>query len=733
MLGITGFQWHSRCRNLTVIAMLAGVMSLGAADAPGELRTWRDKTGVFEFEGEFVQQTAKDVTLRKADGTTKTLPINALCDEDREYLRSLKPPGQGDKKPSPGKKPATKSPSAAKSGASKKMESEKSMTGKSKGRDPADTKSPASGKGNASPSESDEGAKSREANPVSDRPRFPKSKAKPVKDGSFLMDNASVVKHKPADLPEGLEADPGPATAVPYGAFTAAPVDAYDRVSGPFVLDAEKGIVATAIGRNVITKPEETRGRIYVGSLKEGSCRPVYDVKEKLIVYDHDPETDRTLLVSGMDHAGHGGDLVLLEGLCQGEPRQLLRRKLPGSGKPGFQPKFEWVVLMDGSYVLGKIQSKLYAWNVETAKNLYTIDDMNTDHLVMSPGRRYLYVGVSGGAAILDPLNGSLLGFLPGAVPNLNPEIVCHPDGRQIALASGSEMVVYDVTTNERTLYARFANHIGHNPIGWIADKLFLNGRGEIFHTDQCLVYWNYSLALTSRRIPFPNGLLTATKNDVCHVAALRLPSPMAEAAARSFDEPTDELFVLRPGSKVSLRVEVVDGVDKTSVEENLRSAVAETHWEVAQQTDIEVVAVIGRGKQQQLGFRDSRKRGRNDTAVITPFTARCEIRKAGEVLWSRETFNLVPPLLILQEDETLQEAVSRFERPDAEFFRRLNLPSIIPRKEIQFGLGHSEIHGSEWKEIPHRLEKAPGGPGQKPARPPGPVAGLTFGPVTAR
>jgi hypothetical protein len=87
-------------------------------------------------------------------------------------------------------------------------------------------------------------------------------------------------------------------------------------------------------------------------------------------------------------------------------------------------------------------------------------------------------------------------------------------------------------------------------------------------------------------------------------------------------------------------------------------------------------------------------------TANLTPFTAELQIRRNADVLWSRKTENRIPPILRLEEGETVQDAVNRYEKPDAAFFARLNLPPRIPKPEISQQIGMSSLKDGQWQDM---------------------------------
>jgi hypothetical protein len=52
-----------------------------------ELRTWTDTTGEHETEARFVIASMGSVTLRKADGSEVTMPMERLSEADQEWIR----------------------------------------------------------------------------------------------------------------------------------------------------------------------------------------------------------------------------------------------------------------------------------------------------------------------------------------------------------------------------------------------------------------------------------------------------------------------------------------------------------------------------------------------------------------------------------------------------------------------------------------------------------------------
>ena len=83
---------------LTFLTLIALVIETNVAAAPPAMHRWTDRTGKFSTDAEFVEIKQDSVVLKKADGSTVTLPLARLSDADREYLSTfLKPDSKSSK------------------------------------------------------------------------------------------------------------------------------------------------------------------------------------------------------------------------------------------------------------------------------------------------------------------------------------------------------------------------------------------------------------------------------------------------------------------------------------------------------------------------------------------------------------------------------------------------------------------------------------------------------------
>jgi hypothetical protein len=238
------------------------------------------------------------------------------------------------------------------------------------------------------------------------------------------------------ESPHGLSDPNGETAQLRPGGFTVTATDAYDQLSLPVVLDDAAGKVAMSVGRHVINKPQEARGRIFVGTLPQGPVDVVFEVQEGIILFDHHTSSDRSVLVSGFDGLGRGGELVILEGLGSGKPREIYRRVLPGIDSPGFKPKVEWAHLLNSEHVAAVVNDRLHVWEITSGDQLYCLDKMSSQQLpALSPGRRLLAIPDGTGVTIVNSRDGQSLGHVPMA-GLLTPCAAFHPDGRRVAMCA---------------------------------------------------------------------------------------------------------------------------------------------------------------------------------------------------------------------------------------------------------------------------------------------------------
>lgn len=635
-------------------------------------RLWQDASGKFQVRAALVDQTDAAVRLRTEDGRLLTVPIERLGQADQQYLKSLTMPADN---PFAGGEPlASPSPSA--------------------------TSAPAGG------------TRGSLAESLSESPSAGSELALPG------TGNAIDLASEPTGV---FAADPAPQPlAIPSVVVSIGSVDAYDKVGAPVPVDSSGRLALVSIGRNVSGRAEETRGRIFAVNLAGRSADLVWDQPSAVRVLGHDPASGRTLIVDQLDQFQRGGELVMLEGLPQGQPRPLYRRSLPGAGKPGFAPQVEWAVLLPNSHAAVVVNGTLHLWDLPAARLVYLIEKVgNTPPPALSPGGNYLAVPTAGGAAIIETATGKLCGTTSMG-GSLKPGVAFNPSGRLLLLCAGNRYLVWDCQQGSVVSEATTTEQLGTHPLNWVGPKMFRSQLGDLVHLDLGMSIWKYTTSASTDPVVSGNGMLLATTSQECRVVGLALPHAAADQALEQLMKAGDAAMLVRPGTAVAIAVETsVPGVDSQQIKDSLSTAVAKAGWTVGDRAEITLVAKIGKGEPQQLNFRSLGGPERTEsTATLNPFTAELQIRRGSDVLWSRATSNHIPPILRLQEGETVQDAVKRYEKPDANFFSLLHLPPRIPKPEVSQQVGRSSLKDGQWNDLnlaALRNAPAPGGPLRRP------------------
>lgn len=631
---------------VAVVALLGSL--LDAADKDKKTRLWKDATGQFEILAELIEKTETIVRLHTADGRELKVPIQRLSKADQDYLKTWKPanPFAGGT-PIPGKKSTNNTPTTSKPPV---------------GPDSKPTAQPA-----------------------------------PMLPGTGNTLNLSTTPEEQAFVPDP---QPKPPT-IPTARVLVSKIDAYDKLSSPVLANGAEANFLLSIGRNVAGRPKETRGRIYSVSLKKKEAKLVWDLPHAVQVLAHHEESDRTLLVDKLDHFQRGGELVLVEGLTKGTVKTLSRRSLPGSGKPGFAPKVEWARLLSASRVAALVNQTLHVWDLPEAKLIYSINGVfSVQPPVFSGNQLYMAVPQHNKVVIIETATGKVRRSITTG-NTLVPGAAFHPNGQFLAICSSNQYIVWDCQADAAVSQATTTGHLGAHPIHWIAPRMFLAHNGDLINMDLGMSIWKYYAPSSNPRVIVGNKVIT-TSSQNCFLASIEVPHRTAERSLEQLMGAGDDAMLVRPGSPVAIDVESQAlGVNRDELRAALTKAVEKAGWKVSDQGPITLVAKIGRGPKRQLQYRSLRGFPRTiSTATITPFTAKLEIRQGAKVLWTRSTINHVPSLLRLQKGETLQDAVNRYEKPNAHFFSSMDLPPRILKPEISKQVGMSSLTDGQWQDI---------------------------------
>jgi len=633
---------------------LAGLLLLllsPALAAEEELRLWHDKTGRFEVEAKMLSHKDGKVQLLKKDGRVVNVPVTLLSDADQQYLKKL-----AEANPFSGGVPLEKPDGAT--------------------RPDAPTSNPSDSPASADP-------------------------LKPSGEIRVLPADVENLFINSTDPLPGLPIDPGP-PAPPFREFTRGlmKTDVYAKYSPPVLVDNKELTLAVSVNRTGNASDPAAFGRIFLVRPTGLKAELVLDGDATIKLLAHDRASGRSLAAIDCDQFQRGGDLVLLENLLTGQAKAIARWHVPGWDKPGFKPTVEFAHLLDGESALVQVNQDIYLWNLVQGTGRFVIQRIRAGSKVaVSPSGKYLLIPYTGGCKVVDVAEGAMVGVVEVS-SRLTPEVNISPDGKRLALVFGSEYCVWDIANGVMTANGTLGSVSGKF-YGWLGDRYLLTQLAGLIQPDLEMTLWKYSFPATEGMLTVPGGVVFINRYQNLDVKSLPVPHGAVAAIEKKLSSNDDSLLLVRPGSKVSLKLDAVEGVDRDVLLRAMEAAVKKAGWIIEPGAPIEVVAAIGRAQQQKMYFRPlGRRLAQPQTATITPYTANLKVVRGGETLWSTRTANMVPYSLRLEPGETVQQAVTRSEKPDPRFFEWHPIPPRILRPEIAKTIGRSQIIDGAWRDF---------------------------------
>lgn len=631
------------CRTILLLALSGVFCGVSAAWGQTVSRVWKDKTGKFQVDASIVSHDEQSVRLLKSDGLSIQVPVNVLSEADQLYLKTLR---------------ETEEPNPFAGGI------------------------PMSA--TTSPGSSKVAATSTDFRDIDE----------------LTLGNQQIF----IDIKEPLSAIAGDAIPTPYH-FTAfargmEKFDAYARISRPLVADAETGAMVFSVHRNGNAVSPDNYGRLYFMSPKDKQPKLVYEDADTLMLVAYEPTRDRCLAVIGVDSpSDRGGDLLVIEGLKSGRPQFLSRWHLPEWQKPGFAPKVEWAAFVDPDRALVRVNDNLCLWTLSTGEPGFRVTVRSGAKPAISGTAKYLAIPDSGGCKIVDVAAGELLGNIefPGT---LTPEVQFSEDGKRLAMVAGNQFRIWNLESAGVEAEETIASTCG-KLYGWVADQYLLT-QFALIDVEMRQPVWAYSLPPTDAVSIVAGGILLIEKGyDGSKVLGLPVPHPPVAVAKRRLQNVRPEMLAVAPGASVQLEFKATADVDISEMESALKEAVERAGWKVSPSAPVKVVATISRGETEKLNFRNigSPSFGASETVAIKPYRASLEVVASGKVLWQSSTQNMVPMIIHRKSDETIKQAVKKFERPDPGYFSRVTIPPRIFKPEFQNPVGTSRVDQGIWKD----------------------------------
>lgn len=342
--------------------------------------------------------------------------------------------------------------------------------------------------------------------------------------------------------------------------------------------------------------------------------------------------------------------------------------------------EFKWIGWADDGRVMTVDDSGLIVWSVDGPRAEYQVTGEHIHVPALSPGGRQLAVGYANGAAVIELATGKLLAHLPISEYEFERRVAFSPSGKQLAAADASNASIYDIATGEKTLATKFISGKagpGGESFFWLDEEHLLADGSSVIHVPSKMGVWKYrhdaaAVAPLAGRVWYA---FAGRGRTPASLVPLQLPHAAVKPVAPS------EL-ALQPGDEVSIQMELSAaptqgmGGKMTPPEEQLKQALKQAGYVVADSSNKQIVARATPGPSREIRYR--MPGGQDGTVSVTPRVYELELIVDGQSVWKRQTVHDAPTMILLEENETIEQATERAMQTDIGFFN-----SAIPARVL--------------------------------------------------
>ena len=360
--------------------------------------------------------------------------------------------------------------------------------------------------------------------------------------------------------------------------------------------------------------------------------------------------------------------------------------------------KIEFAKLIDGENALIRTPGAIFVSSLKTGKTKFKIDRVNYGSKIKLYAERYLAIPTTGGAFVVDVMEGERLGKVPIPV-NLTPEVAFSPAGERLALVAGNQFFIWDFKT-AAVVHQFSIDRVSGHFYGWVDDDLLLTQLGGLISVELGISVWHYYLPYRDQTCSVLGGVATVQRAaGPATLVSLPLPHKAARESLKRISDPANGLMVVKSGTAVAIEFDGVMGHYRRELHKALKQRIEKLGWKVSDSSPIKLIAKIEQRSKETFYYHLHlvSPYGPPKRVDLKPFYASLELRQGEDLIWSRKPASMVPNMFELNKDESEEEAVKRYEQPLPEFFERIRLPSQILHPEVGKYVGRSSIRQGQW------------------------------------
>jgi hypothetical protein len=622
-------------------------------------RTWSDRAGKFNVEATFVELKDGTVGLMRADGKRIDVPLERLSDADAKYVRSLE---------------ESESPFSESAAARSKAATQPDNAGESK----------VPGAKQLHP----EWKSAKTVQPAA----FPKWTFQPV--GGVPIADSKL-----------------PTTAISLGDLPGGKATAESVLALRVSQDGTRAIVVRESGGAGRSAPAFVQNV----DLAKGTCDDPTQLIDGTAYLDALPEQGLVLLRS--EGQGFGNAATVIIAKLESGHLIAVSQWMPYENEkwaPNRDITHGWFLAADRVMTSNHSGDALVIWDTASAKALLAIPleaqlagMFAGTNLVLSPDRRLLAVRMQTGIAIIDLQGGSHVATIP-IERSSQGNLAISDDNRHMASINADGLVRWDLSTGSKSETFKHASMWApaSAKVQWAADFLLVNSR-HLYDPNRRILLWDFQSVPDEDKWRGPShrgshdwfwdsfsaseahagrlwGVIVESQRTMQLISSA-VPGEEAIKLDKELPSP-DKLLIMRPGDKVSIKVDVDADIDSP---DNVKAAISanltDAGFKVADAADLVVTAFCKRTPQQNIRIDTgydwaNHKRGEIVERTITPCVTTLTLTLKGEKIWSEGGLAQPGMMISLQKDETLDQALDRLTKPGIDWIKKRKYDPYLTR-----------------------------------------------------
>lgn len=340
--------------------------------------------------------------------------------------------------------------------------------------------------------------------------------------------------------------------------------------------------------------------------------------------------------------------------------------------------------------------NKLALWDADKAEAIWTLEESLINPAI-SPGRKQIAVATRRGIAILDSTTGQTLAAIAG--PGLDHgSLAFSPDGSRLGHLTSQELRAWDLSTGKVRQEMWFPKQMGSSSLEFVGGPYVLVNHQFLVNLDKRIVLWQYESAQSHGRAvgQFGGGknwLVTSSGLGVRSSYGLRCVS-IPDAAAKSKDDSIGgNLFVLKPGARVALNINLPDANDVPKATKHLTTQLQAAGMVVDPAAPLVLEASIndaGSETKKYSRFAFSRD---GEEATVSKQMSVLSLKENGREVWvATGRYGSAPSMVLIKSGQSIQEAVNEKQINPAQFFFNVKLPPYLARHPEGGVFGSSKL-----------------------------------------